>query len=82
MNALTGEWMFWIAAVGCAAAEAAIIVSSLRTLRLSDGAKAAREAVWAILPAIALAWLLVATWSQVKRASAHEHMNMPMQTGA
>lgn len=72
--------MFWLAAAACAAAEAAIIVSSIRSLRRADGAKAAREAIWAVLPAIALAWLLAATWSEVKRGSAHEQMNMPMQT--
>lgn len=80
MIPLTREWMFWLAAFACAAAEAAIIVSSVRSLRRSDGAKAAREAMWAVIPAIVLAWLLVATWSEVKRGSAHEHMNMPMPT--
>ena len=80
MIPLTREWMFWLAAVACTAAEAAIVVSSVRSLRRSDGAKAVREAILAVIPAIALAWLLVATWSEVKRGSAHEQMNMPMQT--
>ena len=80
MTPHTREWMFWLAAAACAVAELAIIVSSVRTLRRSDGVKAAREAMWAIIPAIALAWLLVATWTQVKRGSAHEHMNMAMPT--
>jgi heme/copper-type cytochrome/quinol oxidase subunit 2 len=80
MNPLTREWMFWLAAIACAAAEGAIIVSSVRSLRRSDGVKAAREAMWAVIPAIALAWLLAATWSEVKRGSAHDQMNMPMPT--
>ena len=78
MNAPTREWIFWIAAAACALAEAAIIFSSIRSLRRADGAKAVREAVWAIIPALVLAWLFAATWSEVKRGSAHEQMNMPM----
>jgi heme/copper-type cytochrome/quinol oxidase subunit 2 len=80
MNPLTRYWMFWLAATACAVAEAAIIISSVRSLRRSDGAKAAREAIWAVIPAIVLVWLLVATWAEVKRGSAHEQMNMPMPT--
>lgn len=80
MNPLTRYSMFWVAAGACAVAEAAIIISSVRSLRRSDGAKAAREAMWAVIPAIVLAWLLVATWTEMKRGSAHEQMNMPMPT--
>ena len=72
--------MFWLAAAACALAEAAIIVSSIRALNRSNAAKAAREAMWAIIPALALAWLLAATWAEVKRSTSHEHMNMPMPT--
>ncbi len=71
--------MFWLAAAACALAEGAIIVSSIRSLDRTNIVKAAREAMWAVIPALALAWLLAATWTQVKRGSAHEHMNMPMQ---
>src|SRR4051794_20069216 len=45
MNPLTREWMFWLAAAACALAEAAIIVSSIRTLSRANAAKAAREAM-------------------------------------
>ncbi len=79
MNPLMREWMFWLAAAACALAEGAIIVSSIRSLDRTNIVKAAREAMWAVIPALALAWLLAATWTQVKRGSAHEHMNMPMQ---
>jgi heme/copper-type cytochrome/quinol oxidase subunit 2 len=83
MNQPTREWIFWAAVAICVAGEAAIIFSSVRSLRRGDAKKARKlfsETVWAILPAIALAWLLVATWSEVRRAGAHEHMTMPMPT--
>lgn len=78
MTELTLEWLFWTAAFACAVAEGAIIASSLRALRVSNGNNAVRETLWAVLPAIVLVWLLVATWGEVKRGSAHEHMTMPM----
>lgn len=78
MTALSKEWMFWIAAGACAVAETAIILSSVKSLRRSDAKNAAREVVWAVLPAIALAWLLTTTWHEVKRSGAHEQMTMPM----
>ncbi len=70
--------MFWIAAVACAVAEAAIIVSSVKSLRQPDAKSAMRETMWAVLPALALAWLLASTWQAVERSGAHEHMTMPM----
>ena len=79
MNQLSREWMFWTAAAVCALAEGAIILSSVRSLRRADGKRAARETMWAVLPAIALAWLLAATWTEVRRAGSHEGMTMPMQ---
>lgn len=78
MNQQTREWIFWAAVAVCAIGEAAIIFSSVRSLRRGDANKALSETVWAILPAIALAWLLIATWSEVRRARGHEHMTMPM----
>lgn len=78
MNQLVREWIFWVAVAGCAVAEIAIIISSIRSLSRADGRNAARETVWALLPAIALSWLLVATWGEVRRADRHDHMTMPM----
>jgi hypothetical protein len=83
MIQLSRETMFWAAAGACTIAEMAIILSSIRTLRRSDGSKAARETIWAVLPAIALAWLFAATLSEVRRSGMHEHnqeMTMPMPT--
>lgn len=78
MNELSREWLFWTAAAACAVGEAVIIASSLRFRRGSNRNNTVRETLWAVLPAIALAWLLVSTWSEVKRSSAHEQMTMPM----
>lgn len=80
MSQVYREWMFWAATAACVMGETFIVISSVRALRGSAGKKAAREALWAILPAIALAWLLVATWTEVRRSGAHEHMSMPMPT--
>ena len=80
MSALTREWLFWISAAACVIAEVAFIISCIRSLIRTHGGKALSEAIWAVIPALALAWLLAATWAQVQRGSAHEHMNMPMPT--
>jgi hypothetical protein len=78
MNQLTREWMFWAAVALCAVAEAAIIVSSVKSLRRESRSRAVGETIWAVLPAVALVWLLLATWTEVRRAGAHEGMTMPM----
>jgi len=78
MNQFSREWVFWAAVAVCALAESAIILSSIRSLRQADGRSAVRETMWAVLPAIALAWLLTATWAEVRRGGAHEQMSMPM----
>ncbi len=79
MNQFPRDWVFWAAATACALAEVAILVSSFRALRHSKGRNAILETLWAILPAIALTWLLFATWNEVQRSGAHQHMTMPMQ---
>ena len=78
MTDIFRQWLFWAAAAACAIAELAIIVSSLRSLRGSKPGTAARETMWAVLPAIVLAWLLAATLTEVRRGQTHEHMTMPM----
>ena len=72
------EWMFWVAVAACAVAEGAIILSSLRPLKRGGGKHAMMETLWAVLPAMGLVWLLVATWGEVKRSGAHDQMTMPM----
>ena len=64
--------IFWVGVVSCAVAQIAILRSVLRTRRARDtGAggghevprpRFAVEVAWAVVPAIALAMLLVATW--------------------
>jgi hypothetical protein len=60
--------IFWIAAVCCGLAQAAVIRSSMVAPMLVPAhagvarPRRAVESMWAILPAIALAILLIATW--------------------
>ena len=79
MTPLMRELLFWVSVATCAAAEAAILLSALRALP-AQKRKLAKfwEAVWALLPAIALAWVLAATWGEVRRAVNHGQMSMPM----
>ena len=74
------EAIFWIAAIACVVAEAAI----LRAAFVESGAKksnavpAARrssEIAWAFVPALALSLVLVATWRRVEARDAHMHMD-------
>lgn len=69
--------MFWGAAAACALAEAAILISSFRALRENPLKSAVREALWAVLPAVALAWILAATWGEMHRMTGHDRMDMP-----
>ncbi len=79
MGQSLGEMIFWISAAACAAAEAFILLSSFRAVRVQPKQSGVLwEAVWAILPAIALALVLSATWGAIHRGSSHEKMNMPM----
>ena len=61
--------LFWLAAVSCLVYHAAIVVSVLRAPRAREGhddapapPRRAAEIVWAVLPALVLAVVLVATW--------------------
>jgi heme/copper-type cytochrome/quinol oxidase subunit 2 len=62
-------FIFWLAAVSALVAHVAILRSILRVRRAPDrqaaAAPSAREILWAVLPAIALAIVLVVTWSHV-----------------
>jgi heme/copper-type cytochrome/quinol oxidase subunit 2 len=72
------EIVFWAAVTACVVAESAILLSGLRASGSpSRKGGAFLEKVWAVLPAIALAWLLAATWGEMRLMSAREHMNMP-----
>jgi hypothetical protein len=63
-----GEILFAICALCCVAGEIAILRSAVKTskLPLPSGASRMSEIAWAIVPAIALAILLVATLDAVR----------------
>ncbi len=60
--------LFWVGVASCAVAQAAILRSVLRQRRAQGTAASVPrprflvEVAWAVLPAVALAVLLVATW--------------------
>jgi cytochrome b len=62
------ETLFWIAAASCAIAELAILRAVFAPYRstapISHSPRGA-EMLWAVLPAIALAGLLAATWRAI-----------------
>lgn len=76
MSAVVGEAIFWIAVVSCAVAQLAILRAVLR-IRAADpsvpptGAAMPRvrrgaEILWAVLPALLLALVLVFTWRAMR----------------
>ncbi|HEX6058753.1 MAG TPA: hypothetical protein VFZ11_07015 [Gemmatimonadaceae bacterium] len=76
MSAALGEAIFWIAVVSCAVAELAILRAVLR-IRVADpsvpptGAAMPRvrrgaEILWAVLPALLLALVLLLTWRAMR----------------
>ena len=80
MNQPLAEAIFWIAALACAAAEIAILRSTFaaRPMTKSELVPAASrggEVAWAIIPAIALAYLLVVTWQRIEAREAHMQMD-------
>jgi heme/copper-type cytochrome/quinol oxidase subunit 2 len=92
MNQPLAETIFWIAALACVVAEAAILRSSFAAPHhenptLVPTASRTGELLWAVLPAVALAVLLFFTWQRVDARSAHagvmdhSHMAMPMPAG-
>lgn len=79
MTPLMRETLFWVSVATCAAAEAAILLSAFRARPARPRKSVAFfEAVWALLPAFALAWVLFATWGEIRRATGHQRMTMPM----
>lgn len=95
MNQPLAETIFWIAAIACVIAELAILRStfaarSTNKSTLVPSASPRSEAVWAILPGLALAAVLTATWQRIEARDAHTtHMDhsgmqhsMPAQTSS
>ena len=85
MNQPLAETIFWIAAVACAIAEIAILRSTFAARRakkseLVPAASPGGELAWAIIPALALSAVLLATWQKVEARESHmqlmDHMRM------
>jgi heme/copper-type cytochrome/quinol oxidase subunit 2 len=76
------ETIFWIAALACAVAEIAILRSTFVVRRankseLVPAISRSGEIAWAIIPAVALSAVLVATWQKVQARESHMMMNHP-----
>lgn len=80
MNQPLAETIFWIAALACAVAEIAIVRSIIAQRRaqhsnLVPSGSPLTELIWGVVPAIALAFLLFATWHRVQQRGQHMQMN-------
>ena len=80
MNQPLAETIFWIAALACAVAEIAILRSTIAQRRAQNpslvrAGSPLSELIWAILPAIALSLLLVATWRRIEARENHMQMH-------
>ena len=87
MNQPLAETIFWIAALGCAVAEIAILRSIIAQRRAQNvgpvhTASPLAEIVWGIVPAIVLVVLLVATWRRIEARESHMQMHHGMQMSA
>jgi heme/copper-type cytochrome/quinol oxidase subunit 2 len=76
MNQPLAETLFWIAAVACAIAELAILRSTFAARRatkseLVPSASPRGELAWAVIPAVALAVVLTATWQRIDARDTH-----------
>ena len=83
MNQPLAETIFWVAAIACVVAEIAILRSLIAQRRtqhssLVPSGSPVTELIWGVAPAIALTFLLVASWRRVQQRDHH----MPMNHGA
>jgi len=79
MNQPLAETIFWIAAVACAVAQVAILRSTFAARRanrseLVPAASQMGEAAWAIIPALALGAVLIASWQRIEARESHMRM--------
>jgi hypothetical protein len=80
MNQPLAETIFWIAAVACVIAEIAILRSTFaaRYVNKSDLVPASprsTELAWAVIPALALSAVLIATWQRLEARQTHMQMD-------
>ncbi|MDP9204765.1 MAG: hypothetical protein M3P12_04795 [Gemmatimonadota bacterium] len=79
MNQPLAETVFWIATVACVIAELAILRSTFAARRgnssqLMSASSPRAEIAWAIIPAVALGFVLTATWQKLEARDAHMRM--------
>jgi len=86
MNQPLAETIFWIAAVACLIAEVVILRSTFGAQRASRSelvpvSSRSGEIAWAVIPALALCAVLVATWQRIDARQSHtqmmDHSGMP-----
>jgi heme/copper-type cytochrome/quinol oxidase subunit 2 len=80
MNQPLAETIFWIAALACAVAEIAILRSTISQRRVDNpnlvrAGSPITELIWAAVPAVALSFLLVATWHRIEARENHMRMH-------
>ena len=79
MSQPLAETIFWIAAVACVIAEVAILWSTFAPRRgiksdLVPSSSTRSELAWAIIPAVALGFVLTATWKRIEARESHMQM--------
>jgi heme/copper-type cytochrome/quinol oxidase subunit 2 len=75
--------IFWIAVAACVVAEIAILRSTFAARRVTKSelvpaASRMGEVVWAVVPALALSFVLFATWQRIEARRSHmmDHSQM------
>ena len=76
---MLAETMFWIAAAACLVAEIAILRSIFVAQRanrseLVPASSRSGELAWAVIPALALCAVLLATWQRIEARASHMQM--------
>ena len=79
MNQPLAETIFWIAVVACVVAEVAILRSTFVARRankseLVPASSRSGELAWAVVPALALCAVLIATWQRIEARENHMQM--------
>lgn len=70
MNPSLAEAIFWIAALACVVAQIALLRSTFSAKeesrsQLVPASRRSTELAWAIIPAVLLSLLLIATWRKI-----------------
>jgi len=79
MNQPVAETIFWIAAAACLVAEVVILRSTFVAQRvkrseLVPASSRSGELAWAVIPALALCGVLIATWQRIEARATHMQM--------